>query len=563
MKAWIRRSFRNRIFVTILMITLVPLLLCDIIMMQVLLQRSESKLAGQAKEELARLEGDFANLMETFSDISEELCNNTMVHSALRRENKSSHVTYQLLFRLTDDVREYARFEIMDCDGNCQYTTDHTQSAGAMEPSWGILYAAGNSEELVFCREDSGDGMKAARAIRDYNRKILGYVVISMTRNGFDLLFSGNYSPTSSLLLLDAYWHPVYLTQSALGETAAASLRQQLLAGEKLSDEVRECSYFTRHQEATGFTLVLEQARTFTAPVRNTIYFVSIVMGILSLLLCLWGSWLLSRHLAEPVNRLDGAMKEVQKGNFDVCVSNSREDELGHLADSFNRMTEEYRKNLERTVEHQKEINATQLRMLQAQLNPHFLYNTLDSIKWLGVVHQVPDIATIATDLAALLRASISGNEFIPLSEELELIERYIAIQSIRFEDRFTCEIDIADRFQNCMVPKMVLQPLVENSILHGVADLEDGYIKLSAREEEGDLILSVSDNGCGIPPEILEQLNNSGRRLPGQHLGLFNVSSIIRLHFGEKYGISAEAEPGNGSVIRLRLPIQREETHA
>ena len=147
-------------------------------------------------------------------------------------------------------------------------------------------------------------------------------------------------------------------------------------------------------------------------------------------------------------------------------------------------------------------------------------------------------------------------------TDELELVDRYIDIQSLRFEDRFTCEIDVPDRLQSCLVPKLVLQPLVENAIIHGVVDREDGYIKLQAEEQEGDLLLSVYDNGCGIPPDVLARLNSKDQKIPGEHLGLFNVSSIIRLHFGEKYGISAETTPGDGSCVRLLLPIQKKENN-
>ena len=216
--------------------------------------------------------------------------------------------------------------------------------------------------------------------------------------------------------------------------------------------------------------------------------------------------------------------------------------------------------NLERSVQRQKELNETRLRMMQAQLNPHFLYNTLDAVKWLGVTHQVPQIPQLATDLAAILRASISGDELVTLERELELVERYVDIQSIRFADRFACEIDVADRYQSCLVPKLALQPLVENAILHGVADKDDGYVKVWAAEADGDLLLYVSDNGRGIPQEILDRLNGEDRELPGGHLGLGNVDSIIRLYFGPGYGLTAQAEPGEGSRVELRLPMRRKE---
>lgn len=560
MIAWIRRSFRNRLFITVLLITLVPLLLCGVFMMQIQLLRSEVSLKKQAEQELAQLRTSLDELYTTFDDTSQSLCENTMVHSALRRGNESSHVAYQLLFRLTDDLREYARFEIFNQEGQCLYTTDNSLPTGLLDTNWGVLYAAGQSDELVFRRGDNTDALTAARAIYSYDGQILGYVVISMNQSNFDLLFTGNYSSTNNILLLDPQWRSIYLTQPALADSTIAGLRSQLLDGKVFSGTEGEYTFFIDKHNATGFTLILQQPKTFTSQVIITFYFISTMMGLICLLFCLFGSWFLSRHLAKPVHQLDEAMGAVKDGHFDVHIDTNREDELGRLADSFNRMTDEYQKNLARSVERQRELNATQLRMLQAQLNPHFLYNTLDSMKWMGISNDVPQIATLATDLASILRASISGGEIITLEQELELIERYVDIQSIRFGDSFTCEIDIADQFQSCLIPKMVLQPLVENAIIHGIVDREDGYIKLSAQEQNQDLILEVSDNGSGLPPEVLNQLSNPEKRIPGHHLGLYNVNHIIQLHYGESYGLTAQAEPGIGSIVRLRLPIQRKE---
>ena len=174
-----------------------------------------------------------------------------------------------------------------------------------------------------------------------------------------------------------------------------------------------------------------------------------------------------------------------------------------------------------------------------------------------------PQVAALATDLAALLRAGISGSEYITLEDELELIERYLDIQEVRFGDRFVCEIDVDERFRYCTVPKLVLQPLVENAILHGVSDSEEGYIKLWAEEDaEGYLLICVSDNGRGIPADVLERLNRH-EAIPGGHLGLTNVDRIVRLSYGAACGVYAETPPGGGSCVKLRLPMQKGEKHA
>ena len=284
-----------------------------------------------------------------------------------------------------------------------------------------------------------------------------------------------------------------------------------------------------------------------------------VTLGAVSLLLCLWGALVLSRQVTRPVREMTAAMKRVQLGELSARVVPRGEGELGQLAVGFNQMVAECELNLRRSVERQKELNDTRIRMMQSQLNPHFLYNTLDSMKWMGVTHGVPQVATLAEDLAKILRASISGDEFVTLGQELELLERYIDIQLIRFEDRFACEIDVDDALMGCMVPKLVLQPIVENAVIHGVRDMDDGYIKIWAEADAGDLRLFVQDNGRGMekPQDGPLGFGVSGR--PGEHLGMFNVDSILRLHFGDAYGLSVRSRPGEGCLVMVRLPMRRE----
>lgn len=560
MKKWIRSSFRNRIFIAMLLTALAPLLLGGALLLRLQVVRIETDLARQAETQLADLGDALSGVLRSCEGIAAELADSTVVHSALHRGGGGSRTLYQVLYRTTEPLRDYARFDIYDTGGHCRYTTGTTLPAAPLDAGWGLLPAAREAEGLVF-RAGADGGLTAARAIRGYGGASLGYIAVSIDQAGFVQLFGGRYSAVCEVLLLDGRWRTIYYSRPAQARDTVDALRTQLLAGQPLTGADGEYRFSAARQaEETGFTLILQQPRTFTGPVMNTLYLISAVVGTLCVLLSLLCTWALSRYLSRPVHQLDEAMGQVERGRFDIHLETRRADELGRLAASFNRMTEEYRANLERNLRRQQELNETKLRMMQAQLNPHFLYNTLDTVKWLGVAHHVPQVAELSTSLAAILRAAISGDDTVTLDRELELVERYVDIQSIRFGDRFTCEVDVAERYRGCLVPKLALQPLVENAILHGVADLEEGYIKLWAEDKDGDLLLNVSDNGPGIPASILEKLNNPDQRVEGGHLGLYNVDSIIRLHFGERYGLSAASLPGGGSRVTLRLPMRKED---
>ena len=555
MKVRIRHSFRNQIFVTVLLVTLVPLLLCSVLMLSVQVSRVTRDQQRQAAEQLSAAEQALDDYLCDIDAVLDRLSDSTVVRSVLRNETPDSRILYQVLSRNTGALRSGCRFGICFASGVCPYATGLPSPAA--DPRWGVLRAAAASGETAM-QPGPDQTLELARAVRTHDGEVLGYVIAEASPAGFDDRFRSILGRSDSLMIVDSFWEPVYSSQSAASSDATAFLREQVLDGEALRDPGGDCRYAVR--SAGNFTLILQQPRLFPARALHTFHQVSAAMAVLSLILTLFYALFFSRYLAAPVHRLAAAMERVQQGDLTVSIDLHRQDELGRLASSFNAMTRQCRVNLDRSVERQKQLNSIRIRMMQAQLNPHFLYNTLDSIKWLGVTGGVPEVAVMATDLAEILRESISGKEFIPLEQELELIDRYLEIQYLRFQDRFVCEADIPEKFQRCMLPKLSLQPLVENAIIHGVADLEEGYIKITAREDRGDLILCVSDNGCGMPADILEALNDPGKQLPGHHLGLSNVDQIAKLHFGPGYGVSASSVPGEGSRVCLRIPMKKEE---
>ena len=555
MRDWIRRSFKNRIFITVLLVTLVPMLLCDVFIMQISMRRSGDMLYAQAQSELDTAAGIIDSALDTVDGVTAKLAGSSVIRSALHR-GRESDLLYQLMYRETENLNGFASIDVYDSDGARIYAGSLDSEAGSLPVYWGVLRAARECEGQTM-QANGADGLVIARAVYGSDGEVSGYVLVRIPQGGFGALLGGSFGEQNDVFLLDGTWRQIYCSDSIRADETISSLRAQLLSGAALGGG--DYNVYLRQSPDTGFTLALRQPKVYTREVMATVYSTCAAMGILCLLLGLLCAWLLSRYLSKPVNELDEAMKRVEKGDYAAELSSDREDEMGRLTASFNRMTREYRQNLERSVQRERELNETELSMMQAQLNPHFLYNTLDSIKWLGVTNGVPQVAAVASGLAVLLRAGISGDRLITLERELELLEKYLDIQSLRFEDRFAWEIDVDERFQHCIVPKLILQPLVENSIIHGVANMDDGYIKLSAREKSGTLILSVQDNGVGIPQDVLDWLNDADRDVPGGHLGLKNVDRIVRLYYGGDYGISAYSTPGEGSRVELRLPMNKE----
>lgn len=564
---WLGHSFKNKVFATMLFSILLLVFLCNVLIMQFQIYKNQQELTVQAKEQLSQLESTLDHTLRSYVSIAAALEDSPIFQAALRKNRADSKLLWQQLFEMTKDFHEYAQFDVFNTEGRYLYSTSSTISPGGSLPvDWGILYAARQSDGMVF--HSTGDDYAgyntlapsaifvSACTIRHYNHELLGYLVVSMNQDHFDRLF-GSRRQFSELLLLDSHWHTIYCSQTlfrASGE--AAEMREHFLNAQSLEGFDKNSCFFLTQDGLSRFYLILQQPRFYTDQALQTFRTVTALMGLLCLPLCLLCALFLCRHLAQPVQQLDKAMAEVQKGNFKVHLALNTQDEFGRLGASFNLMVKEYQENLKR----QRELNEAQIRILRAQLNPHFLYNTLDSMKWLAITHQAPTIASLATDLAILLRASISADEQIALADELEFLERYIEIQTIRFADSFTYEVVADHGCLNCLIPKLSLQPIVENSILHGVAEREDGFIKLTAALEGGCLILSVYDNGCGIPKDILDWLNAEEKPMLKGHMGLFNVNQIIRYHYGKNYGLFGESASQEYSCVRVRLPINRKE---
>ena len=189
--------------------------------------------------------------------------------------------------------------------------------------------------------------------------------------------------------------------------------------------------------------------------------------------------------------------------------------------------------------------------MMQAQLNPHFLYNTLDTLKWMGKIHCIPEVATISADLADILRRSISADEFVPLEDELQLLERYVEIQKIRFAGKFEFRTEVDDGLLDVLLPKLMLQPLVENAIIHGFEDGAPGEITVTAACAGDELFLTVEDNGCGMSPESLRRFQEQTAPTD-RHLGLYNVDAILRLHYGADHGLKFLPPSGSRGTLSL-----------
>lgn len=273
------------------------------------------------------------------------------------------------------------------------------------------------------------------------------------------------------------------------------------------------------------------------------------------------GSLILAREMTRPLHRLMALMGNMSGGEMAKPAPVGGIYEAGQLGDSFNRMVARIRQLMVQVRTEQEQLHRSELKALNAQMNPHFLYNTLDSVIWLAESGDQKGVVRMVLALSSYFRLSLSGaKDYITVEDELEQVEQYLTIQKMRFGDAFTYKITCEEEVRQAKTPKIMLQPVVENAIVHGVGTMgEDGMIAVSARRRGRALELSVKDNGCGIKPDVLlhildEDSGSHSRSRSG--IGLRNVHRRIKLACGQEYGLEVESELDEGTTVRVHLPL-------
>lgn len=567
MRAFLNRSFRNRLAAAFLVASLVPLLICSASLLEISRLRMNNQTEADAQIQAQNMSQALDRMASGFSDVAESLKGNTLVSRALSGGQESDTMVYNALFSATAGMREWASFELYDGDGQRRYATRGSFQPGALPTDWGILYAAQQSpgDSVYVSCEDMSDHarplLQGAVQLTGAGGGAVGYLVMSLYEADFATLFDGTYGTQNDILLLDRFWRPVYASGAALAEELAPLLREQLLSGGSPGANAEEFVYSIVGHAPSGLYLVLQQPQMFSKSTMRILYTVSASCALCCVILSVVMSLTLSRQIFSPVQKLQQAISQVSRDDLDIQIPVESEDELGALARDFNRMVEALKRNREELVESERELNQAQIRMLQAQLNPHFLCNTLDTMKWTAKIHNLPEVALMSTNLADILRFCISPDEFVPLYRETEVLERYIEIQRLRLGDDFVFQVSLPMELEECLVPKMILQPLVENAILHGLDGVTGSRIRVDISRQGDMLLLSVTDNGKGLPEEMAGKPYTPNMPLAGNHLGLYNVNTILTKYYGQTCGLYLDrGDEGKGACVRFTVPVRRKE---
>ena len=324
--------------------------------------------------------------------------------------------------------------------------------------------------------------------------------------------------------------------------------------------------YTLPHSETTGWTIVgcvnMAELLKDSREANNIYVMTAIVLVAIAMIL----SSFIARSITLPIQKLRDSMKKVQEGDFkaaDVVIPS--QNEIGSLTTSFNAMTHRIEELMEENVKEQEQKRKIELKALQSQINPHFLYNTLDSIIWMAEGKKYEDVVLMTASLARLLRQSISNeDETVLIGQEIQYVKSYLTIQKMRYKDKLEFEINVDPFINSVHIVKLVLQPIVENAIYHGLKYKESkGLLTVTGYQKNQNAVIEITDDGVGMDEETLNHIFEKHKvNYRSNGVGVYNVQKRLCMYYGKEYGLHYESEPGHGTTVTVTIPMEQEEQH-
>ncbi|WP_246578302.1 sensor histidine kinase [Clostridium frigoris] len=395
-------------------------------------------------------------------------------------------------------------------------------------------------------------------------KKVRGVLLVDMNYSTIGQLCQNiSIGKRGYIYIVDSDNNIIYHPQQQLINIGLKSEKREDYLGSYLEDSdegkklvtIKTVNYTNWKVVAVAYMSEISDFKTTSANFIGWIFFVCII-----LIIFIFG--FISAKISHPIKQLEESMKRVEEGEFNIYIDVKGEDEVERLATAFNLMISKVRQLMGQIVIEQEAKRKSELDALQAQINPHFLYNTLDSIVWMAENGKTDGVITMVTALAKLFRISISrGRNIITVREEIEHAKNYLIIQKIRYKNKFKFEIITQEEVLEYKTTKLILQPLIENSIYHGIEYMVDeGLIRISVSITNGKLLYEVYDNGLGIDSEKLKHiLEYRVKTDSGSGVGIKNVHERIQIRYGMEYGLEIQSEIEEGTTIKIWLPLIKE----
>ena len=474
----------------------------------------------------------------------------------VRRENESSSLFNNGMSTRNQNLKLDTQHWYADAVGKYDHynlTSSHVQNVISGERPWVITLSRG-------IRNYTGEGDSDGVVFIDLNYSAISELCTqnSVGTKGYVFILDqdGNivYHPQQQQLYNELQTENISLIMNAKTDVVTAG---------KGDDEK---IYALSHSETTGWTIVgcMNMSELLKNSRKARSIYVLVALGLIAVALVISSE--IARNITFPIQKLRDSMKRVQKGDFSAAeIEVYSDNEIGSLTRSFNVMTHKIQDLMAQNIQEQEQKRKIELKALQSQINPHFLYNTLDSIIWMAEGKKNEEVVLMTASLARLLRQSISiENELVTIGQEIEYVRSYLTIQKMRYKDKLEFEINVDPRITHAQIIRLVLQPIVENAIYHGLKYKESkGMLKVHGYELGERIIIDITDDGVGMDEETLKHIYDKHKvNYHSNGVGVYNVQQRLVLYYGKEYGIIYHSEKGKGTTATVVIPKRQEDVH-
>lgn len=570
-------KLRTKLFLSFLILNLIPLALVGTLVYQ----KSSSLIQEKTNDYTTDILGEVSkNISLNVNEIERmyyTLFTNAEVRSVLEKANRGeinppeylslSKRMYNLLYGTIIERSDVNAVDLYSLNGMV-FNAGQNSLAGALSTEeWKRIQ--NNRGDLIWLYPDSGSkDIVFASSIYDVETmEKMGYFILSYKEEALHSIYSEiKLNEQGQLYIVNEQGAVISYGRTSPGDGVPGGSFFERIAGadgeggftQEINGIIHNVTYYPIGDigwkiisviPSTNYEQTSIQLKNWMLVLIGSSFVVSFVLA-----------YFVSDSISKPIRRLAAVMKHVEQDQLDVSFQHHSRDEIGLLSRNFNRMVQRIKYLIEQVYQAELLKQQTQLKYLMFQINPHFLFNTLETINWLSRIQGAPDVGKLSKALGDLMREGIKGKEFVTVAQEIENLEKYLYIQKYRYGDRITVDMAVEEEAQPIIVPHFILQPLLENAFVHGLEmSMGGGKILITGRVEQERLVLTVEDNGQGMAEATLHQIRQSlqaGKDKIGIGIGLLNVHQRIQLHYGKTYGLSVSSKLEAGTSVTVTLPL-------
>ncbi|GGG01286.1 sensor histidine kinase [Paenibacillus aceti] len=574
-------KIQHRLIGTFLVVSILPILFLGYYSYQLYSESINDKLSKSTFQALSLVNKNLLAELQNYQFLCGSISTNEFVQENLSKGLKQ------------EPINEKAKEDAMDAIFRTIFPS-HVINVSIFDAEHRLFYELGfetvDNHSLVQAMRDVDanapyDGLTYVKTMRSYDTVVLGRKIHAMEDStvpiGYAFIFiSGDLFSKNILSSVNLGTGSKMMIMGRDGTVLSANDEETPLGGPYLDPELIRQIKDHQQQDIHSFSLQVNGAEQQVSYIYNEQigwYLISLlpfsyinsetskitvsmtIIMILMVICCIIIISFMSSSIVKPIKKIISFCNQISTGNFSSRIKDDKEDEMAILSYKINMMVDEIEHLMQNQKLDQKRKRELELQMLQSQINPHFLFNTLNTLRWLAIINHVPVLSNGISSLSELLRSTIlDRDEQITIRQELENLSNYFEIQKIRYADSFQVEYDLDEKLLDCLIPKLILQPVAENAIIHGLSEHSKAIeIRISVQQQEELICIEITDNGKGFDTSAVQETDRtSNKKLSG--IGITNVDERIKLYYGESYGLFITSIIGEGTCCRIIIPVQK-----